>query len=161
MGGQESCRPWDCPCWEEGRLLLLYRKSGCIFIWQKGRGVGWGSVLPRWVSSKDGEQVWCCVLSCPLTLSSAQGKEGGRNILAFALGGGARAVGRPANSRREYMRDPPGMVKERKQGALELTNVNERQLDSTERAEGKTAFPHPCLHAEFVCDSSLLTNCNH
>lgn len=53
------------------------------------------------------------------------------------------------------------MVKETKQGPLELTNVKELQLDSMEQAEGKTAFPHPCLHAKFVCSSSLRTNCNH
>lgn len=81
--------------------------------------------------------------------------------MAFALGGGARAVGWPANSKQEYMRDPPGMVKGTEQGPLELTNVKERQLDSMEQAEGKTASPRPCLDAKFVCDSSLFTNCNH
>ena len=81
--------------------------------------------------------------------------------MAFALGGGAQAVGWPANPKQEYMRDPPGMVKETKQGPLELTKVKELQLDSMEQAEGKTAFPHPCLHAKFLCNSSLLTNRNH
>lgn len=41
---------------------------------EKGRGVGWGSLLLSPVSCKGGEQVCCCVLSCRLTLSSAQGK---------------------------------------------------------------------------------------
>lgn len=80
--------------------------------------------------------------------------------MVFALGGGAQAVGWPANSKREYMQDPPGMVKETKQALLELTSVKELQLDSMEQAEGKTAFPHPCLHSKSVHDSSLLTNRN-
>lgn len=79
---------------------------------------------------------------------SGEGGVGcGGDILVFALGGGAQAVGWPANPKQEYMRDPPGMVKETKQGSLELTNVKELHLDSMEQAEGKTAFPHPCLHA--------------
>lgn len=52
------------------------------------------------------------------------------------------------------------MVKERKQGPLDLSIVKELQLGSVEQAEGKTAFPSP-VHAEFVRNSSWLTNGNH
>lgn len=41
------------------------------------------------------------------------------------------------------MRDPSGMVKERKQGPLDLSIVKELQLGSMEQAKGKTAFPQP------------------
>lgn len=42
------------------------------------------------------------------------------------------------------MQEPSGMVKERKQGPLDLSIVKELQLGSVEQAEGKTAFPQPC-----------------
>lgn len=62
--------------------------------------------------------------------------RGKGEVLAFALWG-------EPGSKQGYMWDPPGMVKERKQGPLELTNVKELQLDSMEQAEGKSAFPIP------------------
>lgn len=77
--------------------------------------------------------------------------------MAFALGGGAQAVGWPANPTQGYMRDPPGMVEDARQGAL---NVKELRLEGPERVGGKSAFPHPCLHAKSACGSSLLTNRN-
>ena len=98
------------------------------------------------------------MLSCRPALSSAPGKggRGGGDILAFALGGGAQAVGWPANPKQEYMRDPPGMVKEAKQGPLELTNVKELQLGSMEQAEGKN-YLSPSLSTRKICVQFLFT----
>lgn len=129
MGGQEFCCPLDWPCWEEARLLLLDRKPG--FHLGKGRGVGWGSLELSLVSCEEDEQTRCCELSRLLTASRGEGE-----VLAFA------SWGEPG-SKQEYMQDPPGMGKERKQGPLELTSVKELQLDSMEQAEGKSAFPIP------------------
>lgn len=52
------------------------------------------------------------------------------------------------------MQDPSGMVKERKQGPLELSTVKELQLGSLEQAAGKTAFS-PALSVP-VCVQFLL-----
>lgn len=72
MGGQEFCWPWDCPCWEETRLLLLDQKSSCIFIWSKVEV--WAGVSA--VSCKGGEQV-CAACSAARALSTQGSEEGG------------------------------------------------------------------------------------
>lgn len=55
------------------------------------------------VSCKGGEQV-CAACSAARALSTQGSEEGGVDILAFALGGGAQAVGWPANKSRNPCR---------------------------------------------------------
>lgn len=157
MGGQESCRPWGLPCWDEARLLPLSQKAGCVFLFGKRSRCGLGvtaaelcflvgrraGVLPR--------------AQLPPAFIQRSGLRKGGD---FGICGGAQAVGWPANSKREYMRAPPGMVEEKKRALLELTSVKEVQLESMEQAEGKTAFPHPCPHSKSARDSSLHPNQN-
>lgn len=157
VGGQESRRPSDCPCWEEARSLLAGSEIRLRVCTAKGRGVGWGSAPPSPRSCRGGERVCYHELSCRRLDPPRRGRTGG-DVLAFALGGGAQAVGWPARPTQGYMRDALGMVRDARQGALD---VKELRLDGAERVGGKSAFPRPCPHAISACGSSLLTNRNH
>lgn len=84
-----------------GLVAAAVSEIRLLFYLEKGRGVGWGHCCCASVPVRKGSR---CVLRAQLLAALIpRSGEGGGDILAVAWGGGAWAVGWPANSKQEYM----------------------------------------------------------